>query len=149
MAKRTETRIPKSWDELFPGRFLKACDLKGKAVTVTIAKIHQERIDGEWALIFTFKEGQDKREFACNRTNGEHMRAMFGKDPTKWVGRRITLKAEGVWAFGEQMDALRIIGSPELTEDVRVDIDQGRLKIHRTLKRTGTGSPPTSRSEQQ
>jgi hypothetical protein len=146
MAK-SETRIPKSWDELFPGRFLKSCDLKGKAVTVTIARIHQEKIDGEWELIFTFKEGSDKREFSCNRTNGEHMLAMFGKDPTKWIGRRITLQSEQVWGWGEKIPALRIIGSPELTRDVEMNVDKGRLKIRRTLKRTGNGGPPTSRSK--
>jgi hypothetical protein len=140
MAKKTETRIPTSWDELFPGRFLKSCDLRGKAVTVTIAKIHQERIDGTWELILTFREGADKRELGCNRTNGEHIRAMFGKNPTKWIGKRITLGSEQVWGWGEKVDAIRVIGSPDIPQDIRVNVDKGRLKINRVMRRTGNGS---------
>jgi hypothetical protein len=143
MAKKIETRVPTCWDELFPGRFLKACDLKGKEVTITIKRVYQEKIDGKWKLIFEFPEGQDKHEMACNRTNGEFAGAMFGKDPTKWVGHKITIRSEVVWAFGEKTNALRICGSPELSKEVVIDIDMGRSQIRGTMrptKRNGNGS---------
>jgi hypothetical protein len=73
---------------------------------------------------------------------------MFGRDPAKWTGRKITIRSEDVWSFGEKGPAIRVCGSPELTGPTKVDIDQGRLQIHTTLRptRKRNGSPPTSRS---
>jgi hypothetical protein len=139
--KKTETRVPNHWDLLFPGRFLKACDLKGRPATITIRRLYQEKIDGKWKLIVWFPEGKEKNELSLNRTNGEAIAAMFGrKKPQEWVGRRITIKEETVSSFGDRVPAIRIIGSPDIDRPVEVDVDLGRVNIRRTLRPTGNGS---------
>lgn len=126
---------------------MKAVDLKGKEVTVTVVKLFQEKIEGKWVLIAKLKEGTEKDELKLNRTNGEAMAAMFGKkSPDKaWVGKRITLGSEMVWAFGEKTPAIRIVGSPDITGPVKVDVDLGRVQIARTLRRTGNGNGGTEK----
>jgi hypothetical protein len=111
-------------------------------VTVTIGRLFQEKIDGKWRLIVEFPEGKDKHQLAINRTNGEAIGAMFGRDdPVRaWTGRRITLAEEQVRAFGETQPAIRVVGSPDISADVRVDVDLGRVKIQRTLRPTGNGA---------
>ena len=132
-----------SYDELFPGRFLKAGLLKGKHVTVTIAGVYREPMeqeDGTEELqgIVGFKESP--LELALNRTNGECLKAMFGPKPGEWIGKRGTIKPDRCRAFGEEVDCIRIEGSPNLAKDVTFDLKLPRKKAKRsTMKKTGNG----------
>ena len=38
---------PVDWDELYPGRFIKASDLKGGKVTLRINRVHVEELVGD------------------------------------------------------------------------------------------------------
>jgi len=79
-------------------------------------------------------------------------------DPTgpSWQGFRITFTAEVVKQTKEgPMEGIRPIGSPDLERDIDVTIQlytkiggkvRKRKPFTRRMKRTGNGSPPTSRS---
>ena len=84
-----------SYDELYPGRFLKAGELLGKKPSLTITDIFheelQDQIGTKTKAIIKFRETQ-KMLVAC-KTNGLCIKAMFGKTLADWIGKRITLFA--------------------------------------------------------
>ncbi len=47
-----------------------------------------------------------------NRTNGECLKAMFGRDTGEWIGKRVTLYP----AEYQGETAIRVKGSPDMTE---------------------------------
>ena len=86
---------PETWqvtdfDELYPGRFLKAGLFQGKPWTLEITKVHLEKIQGEKGPekkgILTFR--QTEMQLVLNRTNGICLLEMFGRVLPKWVGTK-------------------------------------------------------------
>lgn len=129
------------YDELFPGRFLKSGQFKGKDVTLTIANVTVEKLPQDNGKprgrgIISFK--QTEMELVLNRTNGECLKAMFGRDTGNWIGKRVTFFPAQIEAFGGQELAIRVRGSPELAQDIQVEVQLPRKRPFRvTLKRTG------------
>lgn len=118
---------PTDWDQLYPNRFLKAGELQGKKVTLTISSVDtEELVDDEGKKkvkgIIAFKE--TPKQIPLNKTNGLCLRAMFGRKVQEWVGRKATIFA-GQWN-GE--DAIRIWGSPEIEKDEELEIKLPRRK---------------------
>lgn len=117
---------PVDWDELYPGRFLKASDFKGKNVTLKIKEVNLEELEGDKGKqikgVISF-EKTDK-QLALNKTNGICIKSMFGKKVQEWVGKRITLFAS-VWN-GD--DCIRIFGSPDIeaTNEITVQLPRKR-----------------------
>lgn len=146
MAEEKVFPNPVDWDELYPGRFLKAGEFKGKKPTLRIAAvklnelvgdkgpqikgvIHFERTDKQWAL---------------NKTNGICLKEMFGRKVQEWVGKRVTLFA-GTW---DDEECIRVWGSPDITGDREVTIQLPRkrpfkMTMHKTTKE-GDSPPPSA-----
>lgn len=111
---------PVDWDELYPGRFLKAGEFKGQKVTLRITLVRIEELIGDKGPQIKGVIGFEKTEkqLALNKTNGICLRAMFGRLVQQWVGKRVTLFA-GMWN-GEE--AIRVWGSPDIAADAEVVI---------------------------
>lgn len=144
-------RRPSTWDEMYPGRFLKAGLFKGQAVTLTIKDVTLEELPSDHGPdqvrgILSFKERP--MQLALNKTNGICLRKMFGKKPAEWVGKRVTFVPE-MDKFGpEPVDAIRIKGSPDITEDMSVEIKMPRKKP-KTRRLVVTSANGRSRNGQQ
>lgn len=142
-----------TYDQLFPGRFIKAGEMDGKSVTLTIADVYLDHIEGEDGrekpqAVVAFRE--TKREWALNRTNGICLRALFGDQTDDWVGRRVTLYPErDTSGLSDSGVCLRVLGAPHLTEALTVEVKLPRRKPQkRTLKPTGkSGSKSTTSGE--
>lgn len=134
---------PVDWDELYPGRFIKAGDFKGKKPTMTIKRVIVEELVGDKGPQMKgviFFEETDKH-LALNKTNGLCLRAMFGREIPKWKGHRVTLFA----APYEGELCIRVWGSPELAEDTQVTIALPRKRpFEMTMHKTPTGPKPVS-----
>ena len=123
---------PKNFDQLYPGRFLKAGTLDGHQVTVTIAKIEHERLEGEKGVelkaIFTFV-GKDM-QLVCCKTNAMCIKAMFGPMLADWIGKKVTLFEGKVETPGKLFGqpCLRIWGSPEIPADMPIQIKHPKKK---------------------
>jgi hypothetical protein len=142
-AKKKVFPKPVDWDELYPGRFLHAADLKGKKVTVRISDVNIEELVGDKGPqvkgLMSF-DGKDK-QFALNKTNGILIKAMFGRKIADWMGKRITL-FEDTWD-GEP--CLRVWGSPDIKEDIEVTVALPRKRpFNRTLRKMGSPTPVQS-----
>lgn len=98
-------------DQIYPsGEYLKAEDLQGRDVTVTIDSARMVTFD---------KDGQDQRKIALafrgtdrelllNVTNARMIADMHGRDTDGWLGRPITLYPTRVPFGGKNVDAIRI-----------------------------------------
>lgn len=128
------------FDALFPGRFLKAGEFQGKAVTLTIAAVKVEDLEGDNGSktkgIVSFAES--KRQLVLNRTNGECIKAMFGRNTDDWIGKRVTLYP----APYEGDIAIRVKGSPDLEKNLTVEIKLPRKRPYNvTLEKTTKAKP--------
>lgn len=129
---------PSNFDQLYAGRFLKAGELMGKKVTLTISDVDLEDLmmddnTKRAKAIISFSE-TEKKHIAC-KTNGLSLRAMFGKQLSDWVGKRVTL-FEDTWN-GEP--CVRVWGSPDIAEEITVEIALPRRRpfkkvMHRVVK---------------
>lgn len=146
MAETEDKRLPKpvDYDQLFPGRFLKAGLFKGRNVTLTISDVDLEKLPQDNGKerargILSFKERE--MQLVLNHTNGVCIKAMFGRKPMEWIGKRITLCPEKDKFGREVVDAIRVHGSPDLEESIDVEIRMPRKKPKmRTLHATGKSS---------
>jgi hypothetical protein len=149
----TPKHKPVNYDELFPGRFLKAGLFVGKTPTFTIVDYDTEDLpqdNGKDKVrgIIVFRE--TKMHWALNSTNGQCLKAMFGTTLSNWVGKRVTLCAERDRDPGGNgmVDCIRVAGSPDIEQDMTIDIALPKRKPKsRTLKRTGAPTRRVTASE--
>lgn len=131
---------PVDWDELYPGRFIKAGEFKGKKPTLTITEVKIDELIGDKGPqikgVIAFKETE--KQWALNKTNGICLKDMFGRKVQEWVGKRVTLFA-GTWD-GEE--CIRVWGSPELTEDKEVQVALPRKRPFKMTMHAVTPSGP-------
>jgi hypothetical protein len=123
---------PANFDQLYPGRFIKAGELLGKKVTLTIRDVDLEDLQGEDGktkakAIVGFRESE-KSLVAC-KTNGICLKEMFGAKIADWVGKRVTIFPD-TWN-GEP--CIRIWGSPDIEADLEVTVT---LPRRRPFKKT-------------
>jgi hypothetical protein len=115
------------WEQRFKGEYISAAEIGERRPTFTIAKVGNVRMDDEKKKkevdkpVIWFKEID--RGFVYNKTAGHSLAAMFGKDDNTWIGKRVTLYADPEVRFGgEQVGGIRIAGSPDIKEEVKVRI---------------------------
>jgi len=138
---------------LFPGKFIKSVEFKGKSYTFTITKVELEDLEGEGGVkrpkaVVSFKESEKK--WLMNRTNSECLKGMFGKETDAWIGKRVTLFPEAHFnrLTKEQGTAIRVAGSPDIAADMNVVVrlafkkDQHK-KMHKTQAKNGALPPAT------
>lgn len=110
-------------DLMFPSRYLKASDLRGKDVVLTIRKIVKQEMETKegkkmkWHLYFeeTRKAAEKAGDLDAEKryvfpvTVGKQIKKATGEpDGEKWVGKRITLYATQCNSFGEIVDCIRV-----------------------------------------
>ncbi len=97
--------------EMFPSKYLKAGDLQGKEVLVTIESLEllEFQNDGgkenKWVISLV---GKDKA-FICNVTNATRIEYATGEEDNKnWPGKQIILRSEKVDFKGKLVDSIRV-----------------------------------------
>lgn len=138
---------PTVFDELYPGRFLKAGLLKGGKPTLTIKDVDVEELTGEdnkpkKKAIVSFEERP--MELVICKTNGLSIKAMFGAELKNWIGKRVTL-FQGQWN-GEE--CIRVWGSPDIDKSLDVAIVLPRRKpfnmtMHKVVLKKGAQAEAT------
>jgi hypothetical protein len=138
------------YDELFPGRFLKSGEFQGKDVTLKIASIQIEELSDEKGTpnkegvrvrtrgIISFE--RTKKQLCLNRTNGECLKALWGRKTDDWIGHRVTFFPAVVDAFGEETTAIRVRGSPDIDKPITFQARIGRKQVTARLLPTGQKS---------
>lgn len=126
------------WKKLFPSEHLESLDV-GAGMTLKIINVESHTVEDEKgkeqgkALIrFTALDaprGFKKSTWIAPKTCALCLMAMFGEDTAGWIGRRVTVHSEKVDAFGDVVDAVRISGSPDLSQQMTIRARKGRKKV--------------------
>ncbi|NBS93421.1 MAG: hypothetical protein EBS91_05825 [Betaproteobacteria bacterium] len=90
----------------FPSTYLKAADLQGKRVTLTMSRVQLEEVGGEHKPVLYF-EGTD-RGIVLNKTNAAIIAEMYGPETDEWGGNKIVVYAARVEFQGRIVDAIRV-----------------------------------------
>lgn len=95
-------------DELFPSKWLKADDLRGEDVRLTIQSVDVEEVgkERERKAVAQFK-GTDKA-LALNKTNFIAIADLHGDNSDDWGGKPIILYPDRVPFGGKMHDVVRI-----------------------------------------
>jgi hypothetical protein len=96
-------------DEIFPSRFLRAADLKGKPVALTIESAPTEELNGgeETKTVLHFKK--TNKVLPLNMTNWDSVADITGEDDSQnWSDCRIELYPTTTDFRGKPVDCIRI-----------------------------------------
>jgi hypothetical protein len=101
-------------NDAFPSKYLKASDLKGSKVKVTIARVEMEEIgDGRKPVLYF--QGKEKG-MVLNKTNAMTVSASYGPDTDTWSGKPIHLYSAKVNFNNQMVDSLRVEVQGTVTE---------------------------------
>lgn len=97
--------------ESFESKYLRASDLQGRRVTVSISHVTVENVgtedkpENKPVVFFVGKE----KGLVLNKTNAGQISAMYGDETDGWVEKNIELFTQKVSFSGQMVDAIRII----------------------------------------
>jgi hypothetical protein len=95
-------------NEAYPSRYLKASDLDGKNVTVSIKSAELEEFDQERKIVLGF--ANTEKLMVLNKTNARDIAKLLHSEETDdWVGKHITLCPREVECKGTMVLALRVL----------------------------------------
>ena len=78
------------------GDVIKPDDLKGQTVTTTIQQLSERKWDDGGMSLYAHIQGRDgERRVKVNGPSCEVLQARYGAVVEQWVGKRVTLSAEG------------------------------------------------------
>lgn len=128
------------FDQLYPGRFMKAGLFQGRDVTLEIEGVRLEELEGDKGKevkgIITFKKAKAPKELTLNKTNGLCLKEMFGRDTANWIGKKVTLYPAEV-DYENSDVAIRVRGSPDIPKDIEFTLKLARKKGRQViLKKT-------------
>lgn len=133
------------WKALFKGDYIAAVEFGDKQPTLKIANVKLCKLESEDGRQkdkgVVFFEGKD-RGWVLNRTNATCLGAMFGDDIEAWSGKRVTLYATMVQVGKKKEPGIRVKGSPDIAEPMKVEIKLPRKKPQWvTMLPTGAKAP--------
>ena len=91
---------------IFPSKYIKAADLKGREHTVVISECAIEKLGDDQKLVLYF-QGKEKG-LVTNRTNADRIAYLYGSNTDSWVGKEIILFPDLVTFQGKAMEAVRV-----------------------------------------
>ena len=91
--------------EEFPSQYLKAADLGGREIRVTMARVEREKIGNDQKLVLYFK-GKDKG-LVLNKTNAGTIGDAYGDDTDDWYDQPLILFSVKTDYQGKVVDATR------------------------------------------
>lgn len=117
---------------IFPSKYIKAADLQGREVTVTIDRAEIETLGEDRKLILYFR-GKEKG-LVTNRTNADRIAHLYGTNTDNWLGKEILLFCDMVNFQGKAMEAIRVRAAPRRADPISsgpqrtarpLDVDNG------------------------
>ena len=105
---------------MYPSKYLKCEDLRGKNVTVTIADVSIDDVmmtGGSHEKKVVLKLARTPKLLIAGRTNGYALGVLISPHAREWVDKRIVLCPD-VDTFGrEDVPCIRVYGSPDATPE--------------------------------
>lgn len=92
----------------FPSNYLKASELQGRDITVTMNSVAYETIGQDRKPVLYFQGA--KKGMVLNKTNANNIAQLYGPETEGWAGKKITLFSCMVDYQGRSVEAIRIRG---------------------------------------
>lgn len=97
--------------KVFPSRYVKAAELNGKRVTVTIRNLVMEEMTlpgkkPEKQPVLYFQNAT--KGLVLNKSNSDVISSFYGDESDFWGGKQITLYPTTITAFGEEHEVIRV-----------------------------------------
>src|SRR4051812_40792334 len=99
---------------MYPSKYLKAEDLRGHTVTVTIEHVNIEalmmtggRKEKKVVIRFVGKE----KQFVANKTNGFALGLLLGPHARSWEGKKVQLAPDVDTLGKDEVPCIRVVGS--------------------------------------
>ena len=92
--------------EEFPSKYLKADDLMGREVRVTIARVEREKMGDDFKPVVYFND--KKKGVVLNKTNAFTIANAYGDESTDWFGNDIILFSVMTEYGGKTTPAIRV-----------------------------------------
>jgi hypothetical protein len=101
---------------MFPSKYVRAADLRGKPVTKTIKKVQIDPLQmkggkKERKPVVYFSDAE--KMLVLNKTNAMMIAKLLGPETDAWAGKRITMFPTTDRFGREIVDCIRIKGSPD------------------------------------
>ena len=94
-------------NDAYPSKYLKAADLQGRSVVVTIERVDIDKMtDGKTKPVVYFHHKE--KGLVLNKTNSKKIAATYGDDTDYWSGGKIELYPCEVEFQGDTVDAIRV-----------------------------------------
>lgn len=93
-------------NSVFPSKYLKASDLQGRTVRVTISNVVVEKIGDDQRPVLYF-QGKEKG-VVLNKTNANTIANTYGPETDGWLGAPIELFSAMVDFAGKMTEAIRV-----------------------------------------
>jgi hypothetical protein len=97
-------------ETMFDNDYIKAFDLAGKDVIVTIERVCAGEVSNKTKKArkpLLYVKGQAK-PLVLNKTNAKVICQLYGKETDEWIGKRLTLYPTTVDFGGETVEAIRV-----------------------------------------
>jgi hypothetical protein len=112
-------------DDYYPSKFLRASDLKGKEVTVTIDRVEPEEFEQDGVKrpkpVVHFRNSGIK-PLVCNKTNSSRLATALGdKDTDAWAGKQVRLYPDMEDFRGKVHEVVRVRQAPAPAKEVLND----------------------------
>ena len=91
---------------VFPSKYIKAQDLMGRDVPVTIERAEVEKLGDDTKLVLYFR-GKEKG-LVTNRTNADRIAHLYGTNTDGWIGKEIILYTDMVNFQNRVVEAIRV-----------------------------------------
>lgn len=123
---------------VFGGDTLKASDLQGREVTVTISSVKIKQFDKGNKLLVTFYD--KKKGLVANKTNSNRLAKICGStDTDDWIGKDIVLYVDLVDFQGQSVEAIRVRAPARQAEAVAPNPKSPKIT---TMQPSGGGGLP-------
>ncbi len=102
-------------NDLFPSKYLKAADLKGRTIKVEIQKVEIEEVgQDKTKKPVMYLEGVE-RGWVLNKTNAVEIAATHGDTMESWAGKEIEIFSQMVPYQGQNVPSIRCraVAEPE------------------------------------
>jgi hypothetical protein len=114
-------------DDYYPSKFLRASDLKGKEITVTIDRVEPEEFEQDGVKrpkpVVHFRNSGIK-PLVCNKTNSSRLATALGdKDTDAWAGKQVRLYPDMEEFRGQVHEVVRVRRAPPpIGEDLNDEV---------------------------
>lgn len=93
-------------NDTFPSNYLRAADLRDRAVDVTMHRVLMEDIGGEEKPVLYFA-GKEKG-LVLNKTNASTISGLWSPETDNWPGKKITIFPTQTDFQGRQVECIRV-----------------------------------------